>query len=185
MQNPPSIHCSQCYILQVGPNVIDRRTISQLCEIYAVLTLKSDECGYFRLKRNSPVPINMRATMMWLVLIALCSTGIAAPPAKFVKGCDDRLAPYLHSKIIGQHAALQLMADEICAHVEPFGAPPSKPLIFSLHGPSQVGKSESHRRIAQALYSATPEDHSTVSCMSHKQCPGYLVSASHEQELYS
>jgi hypothetical protein len=97
----------------------------------------------------------------------------------FVPNVQGRMLKFLRRSIIGQDQALQVISAEICNHVEPGPLPPPfKPLIFSLHGPSQVGKSESHRRIAQALYNSKPDETTNINCMAGYNCPGYLVSNS-------
>jgi len=64
-----------------------------------------------------------------------------------------RLRAHLAKNLHGQTAAVNLLADALCDHLET--PHPSKPLVAALHGPPGVGKSYFHRLLAQAVYGAT------------------------------
>ncbi|KDD74388.1 hypothetical protein H632_c1348p0 [Helicosporidium sp. ATCC 50920] len=66
--------------------------------------------------------------------------------------------------------AVAMLTDAICDHVS---APSrDRPLVVSIHGPPGVGKSLTHRLVAQALYNDAPNI--GMSCPGN-DCPGYKL----------
>ena len=86
----------------------------------------------------------------------------------FAPSACSVIEPYLLSEVVGQELALHQMSDAICDHL--LQEQPQKPLVLSVHGPPGVGKSLSHRLLAQALYD-TADD---TECPG-QHCPGYKV----------
>ena len=87
----------------------------------------------------------------------------------FAAGACSSIETYLLSEVVGQELAVQQLSDAICDHM--LKEQPQKPLVLSVHGPPGVGKSLSHRLLAQALYDASDD----TECPG-LHCPGYKVS---------
>lgn len=88
----------------------------------------------------------------------------------FAPGACTVIEPYLLTEVVGQELAIQQTSDAICDHL--LKKQPQKPLVLSVHGPPGIGKSLSHRLLAQALY-ATSDN---IGCPG-SLCPGYRVSS--------
>ncbi|DBA91747.1 hypothetical protein WJX77_012496 [Trebouxia sp. C0004] len=86
----------------------------------------------------------------------------------FAPGACAVIEPYLLTEVVGQELAIHQTSDAICDHL--LKEQPQKPLVLSVHGPPGIGKSLSHRLLAQALY-ATSDD---IGCPG-SLCPGYKV----------
>lgn len=72
----------------------------------------------------------------------------------FAPGASERLESYLLEAVVGQDLAIRQLADAVRDHL---ATPvPKKPLIVSAHGPPGVGKTLTHRLLAQVLYSDQP-----------------------------
>ena len=84
----------------------------------------------------------------------------------FAPGACRATERSLLSEVIGQELAVQQLSDAVCEHMLKEQA--QKPLVLSVHGPPGVGKSLSHRLLAQALYD--------TDCPG-QDCPGYKVSS--------
>lgn len=126
------------------------------------------------------------AAVSWLALprkrlpMQMCSISRATsytspklPPAghaSFAPGACSIIESYLQSEVVGQELAIHQMSDAICDHL--LKMHPEKPLVLSVHGPPGVGKSLSHRLLAQALYDVPGDE---VDCPG-PHCPGYKVS---------
>lgn len=89
--------------------------------------------------------------------------------AYFAPGACSSLERFLQSEVVGQQLAIHQMSDAICDHL--LKTQPEKPLVLSVHGPPGVGKSLSHRLLAQAMYDAPGDD---MVCPG-PHCPGYKV----------
>ncbi|KAL3137739.1 hypothetical protein ABBQ38_005003 [Trebouxia sp. C0009 RCD-2024] len=100
------------------------------------------------------------AAVSWMIL---------SRQASFAPGACSSLERFLQSEIVGQQLAIHQMSDAICDHL--LKAQPEKPLVLSVHGPPGVGKSLSHRLLAQAMYDAPGDD---LECPG-AHCPGYKV----------
>ena len=78
-----------------------------------------------------------------------------------------RLRVHLDRRLHGQAAAVDLLSDAVCDHVE--NPRPGKPLVASLHGSPGVGKSTFHRLLAQALYDAADEDYGHLAALDDRE----------------
>lgn len=96
---------------------------------------------------------------------------LATGHVSFTPGACGAIEPYLKSEVVGQELAIHQMSDAICDHL--LKEQPQKPLVLSVHGPPAVGKSLSHRLLAQAMYDTAPGDE--LDCPG-PQCPAYKVS---------
>lgn len=94
----------------------------------------------------------------------------SAGHASFAPGACSVIETHLQSEVVGQQLAIHQMSDAICDHL--LKSHPEKPLVLSVHGPPGVGKSLSHRLLAQALYDVPGGD---ADCPG-PHCQGYKVS---------
>ena len=87
----------------------------------------------------------------------------------FAPGACSVIETHLQSEVVGQDLAIHQMSDAICDHL--LKMHPEKPLVLTVHGPPGVGKSLSHRLLAQALYDVPGDD---ADCPG-PHCKGYKV----------
>ena len=90
--------------------------------------------------------------------------------ASFAPGSCSVIETHLKSEVVGQELAIHQMSDAICDHL--LKTHPEKPLVLSVHGPPGVGKSLTHRLLAQALYDVPGDE---AECPG-SHCQGYKVS---------